>query len=124
MSVCFILGRQKNLAGFRKRLYDVCMSIANQTIAMRKKAAPQDWHKADIRAAVHRLGLTFKGLALAHGYRSVDAVSQALHRPYPKVERIIGEAIGVPPEVIWPSRYTLKHSRGAAAHPVKTHREV
>ena len=72
---------------------------------MLKKPAQSDWHKADIIAAVHKRGLTFKGLALANGYRSVDAVSQALHRPYPKVERIIARALHIKPEAIWPSRY-------------------
>lgn len=72
---------------------------------MTKKQTPQDWHKADIKAAIHKRGMTFKGLALAHGYRSVDAVAQALHRPYPKVERIIAAALDITPESIWPSRY-------------------
>jgi Ner family transcriptional regulator len=74
---------------------------------MAKKPTPQDWHKADIKAAIHKRGLTFKGLALAHGYRSVDAVSQALHRPYPKVERIIAAALELDPARIWPSRYRV-----------------
>lgn len=86
---------------------------------MAKKPADQDWHKADIRAAIHRQGLTFKGLAIAHGYRSVDACSQALHRPYPKTERIIAAAIGVAPEVIWPSRYTPKSKPSGLASNVK-----
>jgi Ner family transcriptional regulator len=73
---------------------------------MAKKPTPQDWHKEDIKAAVWKTGTTMKGLALANGYRSVDAVSQALHRPYPKVESIIAKAIGVTPQEIWPSRYT------------------
>lgn len=66
-----------------------------------------DWSKAAITFAVHSRGLTFKGLALANGYRSVDAISQCLHRPYPKAERILAEAIGERPEVIWPSRYLV-----------------
>ncbi len=81
------------------------MSITNLIMDMAKKPASTDWHKADIVAAVHKAGHTFKGLSIANGYRSVDACSQALHRPYPKVERIVAEAIGVSPWVIWPSRY-------------------
>ena len=45
---------------------------------------------------------------MAHGYKSIDAISQALHRSYPKAERILAEAVGVPPEVIWPSRYRAR----------------
>lgn len=86
------------------------MSITNQTIDMAKKPASSDWHKADIKAAVHKAGTTFKALALENGYRSVDACSQALHRPYPKVERIVARAIGVNPEDIWPSRYQKSSS--------------
>lgn len=94
------------------------MSITDLIIDMAKKPDPKDWHKADIVAAVHKAGLTFKGLSLAHGYRSVDACSQALHRPYPKVERIVAEAIGVAPADIWPSRYA-KSSKTPAARAVK-----
>lgn len=92
--------------------YAAFMSIHTKTIDMAKKPAPQDWHKADITAALHKLGKTFKGLALENGYRSVDACSQALHRPYPKAERIVAAAIGVKPEEIWPSRYARKCSKG------------
>lgn len=87
------------------------MSILNRTPDMAKKPAPQDWHKADIKAAVHKAGFTFKGLSIAHGYRSVDACHQCLHRPYPKVERIVASAIGVKPEEIWPSRYQQDSKR-------------
>lgn len=82
---------------------------------MAKKPAQQDWHKEDIKAALHKRGFTFKGLALANGYRSVDACSQSLHRPYPKVERIVAAAIGVAPEEIWPSRYKANGSRASNA---------
>lgn len=85
---------------------------------MAKKPAPQDWHKEDIKAAIRKTGTTMKGLAIAHGYRSVDACGQALHRPYPKVERIIAAAIGVPPETIWPSRYKGKSTPIVSAHKV------
>lgn len=80
-----------------------------------KKRTSPDWHKADIKAALHKRGLTFKGLSLAHGYRSVDACAQALHRPYPKVERIIAAALEVPPETIWPSRYRINKRTNSSA---------
>lgn len=75
---------------------------------MAKKPALKDWHKEDIKAELHKLGLTLKGLALTNGYRSVDAVNQALFRPYPKAERIIAVALNRGPETIWPSRYGSK----------------
>lgn len=72
---------------------------------MAKKPASQDWHKEDIKAALHKRGITLKGLTLANGYQSEDAVAQALHRPYPKVERIIARALDLKAENIWPTRY-------------------
>lgn len=87
---------------------------------MAKKPATQDWHKEDIKAAIRKCGTTMKGLALSHGYRSVDACAQALQRPYPKMERIIAAKIGVRPEEIWPSRYTAKVSTPGLPGKVKT----
>lgn len=77
---------------------------------MAKKPASQDWHKSDIKAALEKRGLNLKGLAITNGYRSVDAVNQALFRPYPKAERIIAKALGIKPETIWPSRYKFNAS--------------
>ncbi len=77
---------------------------------MAKKPASQDWHKSDIKAALEKRGLNLKGLAITNGYRSVDAVNQALFRPYPKAERIIAKALGITPETIWPSRYKFNAS--------------
>lgn len=85
------------------------MSIANMTIDMAKKTA-QDWHKADIKAAVAKRGYTMRSLARAYQYNDIDTLTQALHRPYPKAERLIAKLIGVPPMNIWPSRY---HADGA-----------
>jgi Ner family transcriptional regulator len=87
---------------------------------MAKKPDPQDWHKEDIKAAIRKQGTTMKGLALANGYRSVDACAQALQRPYPKMERLIAKTIGVPPEAIWPSRYRLKLTPASNAHNVNS----
>lgn len=80
---------------------------------------PRDWHPADIRAALNKRGHTFKSLSLANGYRSPDACGQALHRPYPKVERLIANAIGVAPEIIWPSRYVVNVSTEYNARPAR-----
>jgi Ner family transcriptional regulator len=82
---------------------------------MAKKPASKDWSKAKIRFAVHERGLTFKGIALKHGYRSVDAISQCLHRPYPKAQRILAVEIGEQPENIWPSRYQGKYKPASNA---------
>lgn len=71
-----------------------------------KKASPaKDWHKADIKAALAKVGWSLNQLGLVHGYNCKSALARALHAPYPRAERIIADAIGVKPEEIWPSRY-------------------
>lgn len=64
----------------------------------------QDWHRADIRAALEKSGTNLRTLSVAAGL-SKDTLRNALVRPWPKGERLIAHAIGVNPEVIWPSRY-------------------
>lgn len=80
------------------------MSIPNGTIGMTKKPVAHDWHPADIVAAVRKRGGSLSQLSLQHGYRH-DSLRQALRRPWPRAERLIGEFIGVPARRIWPSRY-------------------
>tara|TARA_B100000287_G_scaffold432325_1_gene491394 strand:+ start:520 stop:789 length:270 start_codon:yes stop_codon:yes gene_type:complete len=64
-----------------------------------------DWHKEDIKAAIRKKGATLTALALANGYTAPRTFSNVFQAPYPKVQRIIADFIGVPPEEIWPSRY-------------------
>ncbi|EKO3777767.1 helix-turn-helix domain-containing protein [Vibrio metschnikovii] len=63
-----------------------------------------DWHRADVKAALEKKGMTLTSLALARGLRP-GTLSNVFRVNYPKAQRIIAEAIGVPPETIWPSRY-------------------
>lgn len=68
----------------------------------RKRA--NDWHWADVKAALEKRGLTLGRLADAHGY-SEGGFSMVKRRPWPAAERIIADAIGVDVSEIWPSRY-------------------
>lgn len=63
-----------------------------------------DWHKADIIASLRKKGTSLAALSREAGLRS-STLANALVRPWPKGEMIIANAIGVPPEEIWPSRY-------------------
>lgn len=72
-----------------------------------RNKTPADWHPADIVAAVRKSGWSLRKLSRHHGY-TATALDNALHRRWPKAERLIAEAIGVRPEKIWPSRYTQK----------------
>ena len=64
----------------------------------------EDWHPADIAAALKKRGYTLAGLSTANGYHST-AVGKALNHPWRAVEVLIAEALGMAPETIWPSRY-------------------
>lgn len=77
----------------------------------------QDWHRADIRAALEKSGTSLRALSVAAGL-SRDTLRNALVRPWPKGERLIAGAIGVAPEVIWPSSYVkLTDSCGEFSQP-------
>ena len=68
-----------------------------------------DWHRIDIVAALHKRGVTMRGLSENAGLKP-DTLKNALHRSYPKGERIIADALDMEPATIWPSRYMRKAS--------------
>jgi len=68
----------------------------------------EDWHPADIKAAIAKRGATFADLARHHGYSSTSAFSNTMKIHYPKIERIIADFLDMRPEDIWPSRYEEK----------------
>jgi Ner family transcriptional regulator len=65
---------------------------------------PEDWHPADVLAALKKRGHSLAGLSVANGYHPT-AVGKALKQPWPAVERILASALGMAPQEIWPSRY-------------------
>lgn len=73
---------------------------------MQKNTA--DWHRADIVAALKKKGWSISALSRAVGLSS-NTLKSALAAPYLKGERIIAAAIGVEPEIIWPSRYARRN---------------
>ncbi|WP_247532825.1 helix-turn-helix domain-containing protein [Ralstonia pseudosolanacearum] len=85
------------------------MSTLNITKKPAEQLALQDWHTADIKAAIEKAGWTLRQLSIAHGY-GPTALKNALHAPWPKAEAIVADAIGVAPHVIWPTRYRLDGS--------------
>lgn len=70
-----------------------------------KKQSPEDWHKADIIAALHKRNWTLRRLSVAHGY-SPTSLANVLRKPYPNFERIIADTLNLHPMEIWPSRYS------------------
>lgn len=69
---------------------------------MQKKV--KDWHPADIIAGLRKKGTSLAAESRKAGLSS-STLANALTRPWPKGERIIADALGVDPHVIWPSRY-------------------
>jgi len=63
-----------------------------------------DWHPADVLAALKKRGLNLAGLSVANGYHPT-AAGKALKQQWPAMERLLAEAIGMRPQAIWPSRY-------------------
>jgi len=52
-------------------------------------------------------GFTLRSLSRSSGLAS-KTLGTALHRPWSRGESIIAGALGVAPEVIWPTRYALR----------------
>lgn len=69
-----------------------------------KKASPQDWHPADVKAALEKKGWSLRRFARAHDY-SPSAANKALRLPFPGMEALIAAELGLPATAIWPSRY-------------------
>ncbi|QXO61519.1 helix-turn-helix domain-containing protein [Morganella morganii] len=67
----------------------------------------QDWHPADIIAAIKKRGTSLSALSRNAGLRSVT-LNNALARRWPKGEKIIADFLNVSPAEIWPSRYMQK----------------
>ena len=63
-----------------------------------------DWHSADIIAALRKNGLTLAALSREAGLSS-STLANTLVRPWPKGELIIANRRGLNPEDIGPKRY-------------------
>ncbi|EMF0718187.1 helix-turn-helix domain-containing protein [Citrobacter freundii] len=59
-----------------------------------------DWHSADIIAALKKRGTSLAALS-----REAGLASSTLSRSWPRGDKLIADALGISPEIIWPSRY-------------------
>lgn len=64
----------------------------------------RDWHKEDIKAALHKRGYSLNKIARKFGYCRTSPAT-VLRRPWAVMEKITADIIGVHPSEIWPSRY-------------------
>lgn len=71
----------------------------------------QDWHPADVIAALQKAGWTLSSLGEHHGLTSGSALSRGLRYSMPLAEKRVADAIGKHPKDIWPSRYEKDGSR-------------
>ncbi|AXG44980.1 MULTISPECIES: helix-turn-helix domain-containing protein [Photorhabdus] len=69
---------------------------------MHKKIS-DDWHPADIIAALRKQGTNLSAVSRKAGLAS-STLSNALYRPWPKGENLIATELGLHPSDIWPSR--------------------
>lgn len=69
-----------------------------------------DWHPADVVAAIKKKGLSLSALSRRAGLSS-STLSNALRRKWPKGEKIISDFLGMEASAIWPSRYQQKHNK-------------
>jgi Ner family transcriptional regulator len=81
-----------------------------------RPAAHQDWHPADVLAALKKRGKTLSGISKANGYHAT-AAGKALKQSWPAMEAVIAAAIGVAPEEIWPARYAERRRSAARNRP-------
>lgn len=81
------------------------------SLGMRTNAttdAQEDWHPADVLAALKKKGFSLRQLARRHGYKHIDRV---LRSPWLAAEKIVADALGLKPAEIWPTRYRDPASR-------------
>lgn len=95
------------------RIFVVCLPPMADTDAPKKAAQgrssrnhppAEDWHPADVQAALKKRGKTFRGLSKELGFKT-HWIAQALYQPSPIAEGIIAEVLDLHPKQIWPSRY-------------------
>ncbi|BDI43988.1 MAG: helix-turn-helix transcriptional regulator [Escherichia coli] len=70
----------------------------------------EDWDSADIKAELEKRGTNLSRLSRENNLRP-RTLGNTLRVPYLKGEGIIAQAIGVQPEVIWPTRYERRSRR-------------
>lgn len=61
-------------------------------------------HPEHIKAAIRSRGTTLRELARRWGY-SHAAISVAMRKPWPAIEKRIAKFLGVHPRELWPERY-------------------
>lgn len=85
------------------------MQLLRQDMANLFVAEGQDWSSKAIIAALDRQGVSLTDLETELGVGK-NAIRNVFYRKCGRYEEAIAVKIGVPPSVIWPSRY-FSHNR-------------
>lgn len=70
----------------------------------KKEILVEDWHRADIKAALEKKGVSLADIARACNLAEGGA-SNVFRGSSQNIQNEIARVLGVKPEVIWPSRY-------------------
>ncbi|WP_413741680.1 helix-turn-helix domain-containing protein [Sodalis sp. RH15] len=70
----------------------------------------QDWHPADIIAALKKRGMSLPAVSRKAGLASAP-LANTLTKHWPKGEKLIAEELGMMPAEIWPSQYCKLESQ-------------
>ena len=81
-----------------------------RTQAPKKTSQANDWHPADIVAALRKAGWTVRGLAQRHEV-TPTTISRAMRQSSGANEKRIADALKLHPKFIWPSRYNADGTR-------------
>lgn len=84
------------------------MQLSRQDLTHLFVREGHDWSSKAIYAALEQRGLDLTMLETVNGLKP-GTMRNVFYRPYPRVEEIIAQEIGVEPYVIWPSRYHAIH---------------
>lgn len=71
---------------------------------MEEQNKPPPFSRSWIHLNLGLKGFTIRSFAKKHGVKP-GTVGVVFSRPYPRMERLIADTIGIPPESIWPDRY-------------------
>ncbi|EEX3085223.1 helix-turn-helix domain-containing protein [Escherichia coli] len=69
-----------------------------------------DWSAMAIQTALKNKGIDLPSLEKAQGLKP-GSMRNVFYRPCSKYEQVIARAVGVTPDVIWPSRYLHETSQ-------------
>lgn len=89
----------------------------NKKTPFLKKPAPGDWPPHYLLYRLRDSGTSYARISRLNGYCPTAAL-MANQAPWPKMERLIADAIGVTPQEIWPSRY---NADGTPVRGLRTH---